>query len=357
MRRILILLLMLPTLVVAKTVPLWYDAESRREVYPQEHYITGFAISQLSQGEDPAQASNSLIEKARVNAASTIQVRIKNETVDRLEQLQYKDTNGAKNSISRSLKSITNSSVDLVIAGMKWDTFHDETTNRVAAFAYVKISDLIRQTDRKLTSVLSKIEDNLDETEQFVANGQILQAHERGVKIVSLFNQVEDAQCILIAIEPMSDIESLQLEETKKLKQRYILLSEKLRTSVSIYLKFTNDEFEVNYNLLAKQIEKTLSIDGCSLVFSPEQADWVISIHAVTEPETMRENSEDQFVKISLSGAIYDVQKKVSYSIFKSERDGASKRNGGYKLAAEKILNRGDLIPITKDIMEILKNK
>lgn len=357
MRRILMLLLMLPSLVVAMTPPSWYEAESRHEAYPQEQYITGFAIKSLSPGEDPTQAMNSLIEKARVNAVSTIQIRIQNETEDRLEQLQHKDVNGTKTSLNRSLQSITNSSVDMVIAGIKWDTFHDKATNRVAAFAYVKISDLIRQTDRKLTSVLSKIEDNLDETEQLVANGQILQAHERGEKIASLFNQVEDAQYILITVDPKSDPENLQMEETKKLKQRYILLSEKLRNNVSVYLKFTNDDFEVNYNLLAKQIEEALSINGCSLVSSPEQTDWVISIHAVTAKETMKENSEDQFVKISLSGSVYDVQKQVGYSIYISDRDGALKRNGGYKLAAEKILNRGDLMPITKEIMEILKTK
>ena len=345
---------MLPTLVVAENTPLWYDAESRRDAFPQEQFITGFAIKYLSRGEDPTQVMNSLIETARVNAASTIQVRIKNETEDRLEQLQYKDANGTKKSFNRSLQSITNSSVDLVISGLKWNTFHDEATNRVAAFAYVKISDLIRQTDRKLTSVLSKIEDNLDETEMLVANGQILQANERGEKIETLFNQVEDAQYILIAVDPMSDAESLQLKETKKLKQRYILLSEKLRNSVSIYLTFTNDNFDVDYNQLAKQIEKTLSTNGCSLVSSSEQADWVISLHAVTEQETIRENSESYFVKISISGSVYDAQKQTSYSVSKTQRDGAQ---SSYQVAANKIISRGDLEPIVNDIIEILKSK
>ena len=349
---------MLPTLVVAENAPLWYNAESRCEAYPQEQYITGFAIKYLSLGEDPTQVMNFLIETARVNAASTIQVRIKNETEDRLEQLQYKDANGAKKSSNRSLQSITTSSVDLVISGLNGETFHDEATNRVAAFAYVKISDLIRHTDRKLTSVLSKIEDNLDETEMLVANGQILQANERGEKIESLFNQVEDAQYILIAIDPMSDAESLQLNETKKLKQRYILLSEKLRNSVRVYLKFTNDDFDVDYNQLAKQIEKTLSTNSCSLVSSSEQADWVISLHAVTEPETMRENLEDQFVQISVSGFVCDKKKQIRYGLIKSERFGVSKKNGGYKSAAGFIINRERLTgTIVNDIIEILKSK
>jgi len=293
MRRILFLLFIFPMYVAAQTLPAWYDAASRRATYPPERYITGFSVSQLAAGESPTKAMNALQEKARVNAVSTIQVRVKNDTEDRLEQLQYKGAEGNKSAMARYLQSVTHSSVDLEITGLQIETCHDTQKNRVAAFAYVKISDLLRQTDRKLTATLSKIEIGLDEMDQLVANGQKMQARERGEKLAPMFVSAEDAQRILIAVDEFADAESLQTALMASLQKRYIKTMADLKNGIGIYLVNHASLFESSYPELASQIKGCLSSLGCEFVTNVDKSDWEITV--ISKPYVLKQAIENSF--------------------------------------------------------------
>lgn len=352
------LILLLCSLTVFAEQPIWYSESQRAANFPKEQYFTGIAYGEVHANEDDGSAMERMKATARVDALSTISINVQNEVNSHLRDVSFESVDGWMEEIAETFDSHTRTRINIEnIPGLQTEAWKNPNSNEVIAFAYIKKSTLCRQMEKQIIIGLTRIETILENTEQLLTNGQKIQARETLYKAIPLFNEVEQAQRVLIVVDSFADEDNLQLEETKKLKQLYMLLSERLRTGVSIHLKFEHDKFEVDYNILAKQIEKELSNNGCSLVTSPSQADWVITLQVATETEVMRENSTDQFVKISLSGSVFDVRKQVSYGVIKSERDGASVKNGGYKLAAEKILNRGDLIPITKDIMEILKSK
>ncbi|MBP5477140.1 MAG: hypothetical protein J6Y00_05585 [Paludibacteraceae bacterium] len=265
----------------AQGLPVWYNASSRASTYPSDVYITGFAMQKVGSGESVESAIASVTEKARVNAVSTIQVRVKNETEDRMEQLQYKMEGTAKNAMQRYLQSVTRSSVDMEVTGLKIETCYDAANGRVAGFAFVKKAELIRQTDRKLTQVLSKIENGLDEMEELSRTAQKMQARKRGEKLAQLFVQADELQRLLIAVDPFADDESLQTEQLVSLQKRYLQAMSSLQNGIYVCLKCTATLPDGRrYTALKGEITGALSPLGCSFTDNEGEADWLITVDA-----------------------------------------------------------------------------
>lgn len=275
------LLLFLAVGLQAQSLPVWYNASSRASAYPSDVYITGFAMQKVADGESVDNATAAVSEKARVNAVATIQVRVKNETEDRMEQLQYKMDGTAKNAMQRYLQSVTRSSVDMEVSGLKIETCYDAANGRVAGFAFVKKAELIRQTDRKLTQTLSKIENGLDEMEELARTAQKMQARTRGAKLANLFAQADELQRLLIAIDPFADDDSLQTELLVSLQRRYIQAMSALQNGIYVCLKCAATLPDgKNYTALKGEIKGALSPIGCSFTDNDNEADWLITVQA-----------------------------------------------------------------------------
>lgn len=293
------LLLVVSLALWAEDAPVWYNAASRASAYPSEIFVTGFAMQKVNSCESVEKAQEAVIEKARANAVSTIEVRIQNETEDRLQQLQYKGSDGTMNALQRYLQSVTRSSVDMEISGLKFEAYHDAANGRVAGFAYVKKTELIRQTDRKLTSTLSKIENGLDEMDELIRLGQKLQARQRGEKLAPLFVKAEDLQRLLIAVDPYADEESLQTEQLKSLQKRYIQAMAALKNGINIYLVCNASLCDgATYDALKKEVQGELSKMGCTFVTSPEQSDWDIKV--VAKAREYRATTYGQYTNYSV---------------------------------------------------------
>lgn len=275
------LLLVVSLALWAEDAPVWYNAASRASSYPSDLFITGFAMQKVNNGESVEKAQEAVIEKARANAVSTIEVRVQNETEDRLQQLQYKGSDGTKNALQRYLQSVTRSSVDMEVSGLKFETYHDAANGRVAGFAFIKKTELIRQTDRKLTATLSKIETGLDEMDELTRLGQKMQARQRGENLAPLFVKAEELQRILIAVDLFADEESLQTEQLKNLQKRYLQAMAALKNGINICLVCNAYLFDgAKYDALKKEIQGELSKMGCTFVTNPELSDWNITVIA-----------------------------------------------------------------------------
>lgn len=278
-------LLALSVLVRAQSLPVWYESASRASAYPSEVYITGFAMQKVGSGESAEKAQASAAEKARVNAIATIQVRVKNETEDRLQQLQIKGGEGTKNAMQRYLQSVTRSSVDMEVSGLKTETCYDAANGRAAGFAYIKKSELIRQTDRKLPQTLSKIENGLDEMDELSRTAQKMQARQRGEKIAPLFVQAEELQRLLIALDPYADEESLQNELLTSLQKRYLQAMSALQNGIYVCLRCSATLPDGSkYPALKGEITGALSPLGCTFTDNEAEADWLVNV-SVTSRE------------------------------------------------------------------------
>lgn len=261
-------------------VPEWYNAATRSQKYPNSIYITGFKVDKLHNGETVGAAAERLVRAARVNAVATIQVRVENETIDKLQSMQQQSSAGKQMAQNRELVSKTRTSVDMELSNLKSETYFDADNNKIAAFVYVKISDLIRQTDRKLSATIVKIESGLEEMDELVNNGDKLNAKTKGEKLEPFFADIDDLQRILIAVDADTDEEGLQMETTQQLRMRYVKTMAALKNGINIFLSCKADLFGSVYPTLANTIKGDLSKLGATFVTSPDQADWAIVINA-----------------------------------------------------------------------------
>ncbi|MBR4562991.1 MAG: hypothetical protein IKO26_00875 [Paludibacteraceae bacterium] len=350
--------LLLCSISVFSEHPNWYNDSQRLINYPREQYYIGIAYDEVHTNESAGTSIERAKIAARVEALSTISVHVQNETNAHLHDESYESINTWREEIKETFDSRSRMNVELKdIPGLQVDAWKNPENNEVVAFAYIKKSTLCRQMDKQITAEITRIETSLENAEALIANGQKLLAHEAINKVPPSFQKIEQAQLILIATDPLSDAESLQIDETRQLSKRYISLYTELKNSINLYLVCTTDILGDNYFPIEDQIKKELSKAGCTFVEDSANADWTVKIHVHVTLDDRKSNSEEDFVTIDVSGIVINITKQSGHELYESDRESAFKVNGGYKLAVDKILRRGDLISaITNDIINILKS-
>lgn len=280
MKKTLIILLSALSLSIMAQQPNWYDANQRAVSYPKGSYFSGIAYGEVRPNESAGAAMERLKVAARTEAVSTISVQVKNETELHTHDESFQSIDAWSETIRETYDSKTKTIVNLEIPGLQVEAWKNPSSNEVVAFAYIKKSTLARQMDKQVTAGLTRIETILENTEQLIAQGQKLEARENIKKAFPHFQEVEQAQRILIVADPMSDAESLQLAETKNLQNRLIRIIAELKNGINIYLSCTADMFGTNYFALKSEIQGELSKLGCTFVKDAKQSDWAIYVTA-----------------------------------------------------------------------------
>lgn len=276
MKRFFLLSLIIPILSIAQ-VPNWYDLSSRNAAYPYEIYFSGFGTATITNG-NVDMATTRAQNAARVEAISTIRVHVENVTTDQSSDQQVMTNDGMSEIIWEQLDSKTRTSIDADIPGLQVETYR--SGNEVAAFAYVKRQNLQRQLDKSITIGLTKIESQLDNADEMVSQGQKMEARKHIELLAKTFAEVARDQKLLSSVDSYADAESLQLNESKALQQRYIKMLSALKNGINIFLDCKADLFGANYATLENTLKGELSKIGCSFVSSAADADWAIYVTA-----------------------------------------------------------------------------
>lgn len=293
MKKILIIILSALSLTAVAQVPNWYTAEQRAANYPKSLYFTGIVYDEVRYNETVNTATERAKAAARVEALSTIQVHVQNETQNNMHSDSFESINNWSETIRETLDSRTTTKVDLNVPGLQVEAWQNPNSREVVAFAYIKKSTLSRQMDKQVTAGLTRIETILENAEQFISNGQKVQAREVIKKAIPLFQEVEQAQRILVVADPLSDAESLQLAETKQLMQRYIRLTSELKNGIGIHLVSHAFLFDSSYPELASQIKGCLSDLGCEFVANVDKSDWDITV--ISKPYVLKQTVGNSF--------------------------------------------------------------
>jgi len=302
MKKLLIILLSALSLTAVAQKPNWYDDASRSTNYPKDSYFTGIALGEVRNGENAGKAMERLKSAARVEALSTINTHVQSETTLHSHTESMETLDAWAENIRETMDSKTTTKVDLEIPGLQVEAWKNPSSNEVAAFAYVKKSTLIRQMEKKITVSLTKIETALDQVNEMISQGQKMQARESIKKVVPIFQELEQAQRILIAVDPTADAESLQLAETKQFTQRYTRMAAELKNGINIYLNCNAKVFAANYPTLKAEIQGELSKLGCTFVNNAAQADWAVYVTAQA-----REHNKADFGSMSTYFVYVDV--------------------------------------------------
>ena len=263
-------------LLVFAQAPDWYDADYRSMKYPASTYFYGFAMNNIAKGQSLETALESVKAAARVEAISTIQVHVQSVKQDYSRSDEF--SNGRKDlqEFYQRFQSMTKLSTDMEIPGLKIESYH--AGNIVAAFAFVKKRDLQRQLEKQITMGLTRLETQMDNAEELINNGQKAEARNRVAELAKEFAGIERNQELLLAVDPEADAESLQLNETRDLQQRYIKMTAALKNGIYITLKCTADCFGSSYPKLQNELKGELSKIGCTFTDYADEADWVIVV-------------------------------------------------------------------------------
>lgn len=345
MKKLMMILLSALSLTAVAQQPNWYNDNQRKMNYPQSQYFTGIAYGEVKYGESVGDAMNRLKTAARVEAVSTIRVHVQNETTSTIHSETIESIDAWSEKIRESFYSQSKYKVDLEIPGLQVEAWQNPNSREVVAFAYIKKSTLARQMNKQITVGLTRIETVMENADQFIANGQKMQAREALKKAEPLFLEVEQAQRILIVADPSSDAESLQLAETRQLMLRYMRMVSELKNGINIYLSCHADMFGNNYSSLKGEIERELSELGCTFVDYAGQSDWAIEVNASARKyNTYGEGSNKQYfvyidAKISIDKTvtgqrIYEEQVKPEKGAWTISFDEAA-RDGYRKISPQ----------------------
>lgn len=262
----------------AQTTPNWYDNDMRKAFYPDGQYFTGFSEGERKSNENLETATSRLKDAARVEAMSTIRVHVQNTTTNHALSQTIHTMEGTLRQSMREFTSDTKTTVDLKIPGVQIESWQNPQNGRIAAFAYVKKSTLIRQLEKIITVGITKAETSLDQIDQLIQTGQKMQARDLAKKILPQFEEINQAQELLASVDENADEESLQLQETRTLQQRLTGIIAQLKNGINIYLRCQATIFGSNYSNLSNEIKGELSKLGCNFVNTEAQSDWTIYI-------------------------------------------------------------------------------
>ena len=269
------LLLGLSSLLFAQE-PDWFDSKNRATFYPTSTYFSGFVMDEISPTADVEKATEHIKSAARVEAVSTIQIYVDNVKQDNTRSESYQTMSKYVEEIYQQFTSNTTLTTRMDVPGLKVEGY--KNGNIIAAFAYVKKSDLKHQLEKQITMALTRIETQLDNIDELINNGQKVEARSRIKPISKDFLPIEQTQELLLAVDANADAGSLQLEETKALQQRYAKMQATLKNGIYIALHCTASLFDDSYDALPNIIKGDLSSLGCTFIENDAEADWIVTI-------------------------------------------------------------------------------
>lgn len=287
-KSIIFILITITSIAISAQEPDWFESRNRMAFYPTSTFFSGFAMDELRSGADIEMGLEHVKAAARAEAVSTIQVYVQSVKNDKTRSESYQTMSKYVEEVYQQFSSNTTIATKMDVPGLKIDSY--KRGNIVAAFAYVKKSDLKRQLEKQITMGLTRIETQLDNIDELMNNGQKMEARKRLEPIIDDFLPIEMNQELLLAVDANADAESLQLEETKVLQKRYAKLQAALKNGIYIALHCNTDLFGGSYDTMAEQIKGDLSSLGCTFTNNDSEADWIVIINS-----SAREYSQSNF--------------------------------------------------------------
>lgn len=275
MKKVLFTFCMLLPLLAMSQTPLWLDAAKRNSNYPASRYYTGMGYA--DNGSSRQAAVKAAENEARNELLSTILVSVRSVSTSSLASIKVSVADGFDEAVVRRYNSCTSLEVAFSdVPGIKCE--HHVRGAEVTAFAYVGKQELATYYDRRITTALAKMEAALDNADILAANGNKVNARTAAEGAVIHLADIANAQRILLAVDPKSDIQERQVSELSK---RLVKTMAALQHATAICLNCKAvTAGNRQYPTLANAIKGKLSQIGCNFVSNPSQADWVIDIDA-----------------------------------------------------------------------------
>ncbi len=206
-KRTLTTLLLLTGSLLLAQAPQWIDQQWRNMHRPHSEYIVAFVSGVNRTGESSNDLLDRYEEQARANLIQQIQVEVHATT----ETYIYSHNDQISETFQLQSVSLARAN----IAGLQTDRYYDHRRQEAYAIAWVHKFELIRFYRNSISNLMAEIENKLKSGQNYQRRNNNRQALKTYYETMPLFNQLEEARFILMALGRGSEVDA-QAEKARK---------------------------------------------------------------------------------------------------------------------------------------------
>jgi len=330
---IFILLVVFPLSVFTQT-PNWFQSSDRERNYPSSVFITGFSTGNMRTGETKSDAEVRLRKEAQAYVAEAVRVQVSSETQSHDTRTKTQTTGKeATEQINSIFEAAVKTSATIELAGVKTDSYYDNSEGVIYGFAYVNKYELIGYYNASLTMNMQQLESIFNTAKQLETSGEKAKARKQYEEVVPLLVKVEQAQDVLVALDKNA---SLQRDKTAKYRSDIIQALARLSQGVYIYIESKEDMFGTSGSLIINKVKSILSKNGCSFTTDDSQADFILKLNATAR----KYDSPGQVMFCYADVEVELIKPQIQKTVYKEElkqKDGDTSYENAARKAFEKV--------------------
>jgi len=313
----------------AQKEPAWMMDSWRTEQYPSNVYLTGFAQDAINKNETNADAIGRVTAMAQGNLSERIISSVKSVS----DSYSQSVMEGNSESVKETFKSEIQVSTDIVINGINVESYIKN--NIVYAFAYANKYEIIGYYKANLNMKVQQIEGHLNTARELEEKREKKKAKDEFNKTLPIFNEITEAQGVLIALDKNITDNDLHKEKSMKLYNEVVQANARLSQAILVYMVTEEDLFGQQVTSIEDGLKAILAENECSFTNNEEEADWKVEISAKSREYNISNNFYFSYVDAKVSLFKAPSEKHVYQNEF-SEKGAHSK---SYKNAANEAYN------------------
>jgi len=256
--------------------PDWLDENFRNMRFPANVYLTGFAyrIVEKSITDETQQAKLD----AQADLVKQVRLMLKSNTQSyNLAQ----SINGEYEELER-YENLTSAEASAEIVGMKTETYFDQKSKLVYAFAYANKDELIGYYKNNLSMNINQIESFVKTAQDLEVNKEKAKARQQLESAKPLFSKVRYGQEMLMVLDNTTNPDYLLQSKTEQLYSTVVQLLAQLAQGIYIYVESNEELFGKGVDIVANNVKAELATNGCSFTDNAEQADFTLRLKVTT---------------------------------------------------------------------------
>lgn len=189
--------------------PDWIDPAQRKLQFDEGEYLTGYASGNNTGKVNPDELLRQLENYAKGQVAEYIQVTVRSET------MLLKKEEGDR--LQQTFSSIGHSAANLVLSGLKSESYFDQKQKIGYSFVYARRTDLLNYYLGELNSRIAESERLIGQSGSLLSTN-VEHAFKYALEALQLVSQIEQAQSVIIVLKRTDFEKDIQIERVIRLK-------------------------------------------------------------------------------------------------------------------------------------------
>jgi hypothetical protein len=257
-------------------MPRWVDSHYREQAFPNNTFLSGFAMDDVSRGESVGSAAERVKKLAQGNLAESIRTAISGSTLYGATS----ENNGGYYTEKEIFIQRMVTAFNAEIAGMKTETWYHKKENSVYAFVYADRHELAAYYTAAMAAHVPQLRGMLQTATQLENAREKAQAHRQYTVAWRLLEKTENERELHIALDRNITGEALLPAGLSEIRSE--LLQALARTELTIYINDHETISDVPCTMVADRLKAALAGNGYSFTDHAAQADWTLTLHAAT---------------------------------------------------------------------------